>query len=133
MPFFPHTGNTGGGLTAHPRTAPPPSPSIHHLIREAADLDQRLPPIERVHALIARLYCYISVTATELESYANTLPSGNPARVRTLAAVRSARHRLAPGSGNGYISAITYTQGLARAARQLLPHHAQLPHTREHH
>lgn len=126
MPFYPHTANTGGGLTSRALTPAPPRPSIQDTIREATALNERLPPIERVHALIARLYCYISLTATELETAAN-----DPAREPVLAAVREARRRLARGPGNGYISAITYTRSLARSAEQLLHHQAQLPQRKE--
>ncbi|WP_372410628.1 DUF6415 family natural product biosynthesis protein [Streptomyces luteireticuli] len=127
MPFYPHTANTGGGLISRTLTPAPPRPSIQDVIREATALNEQLPPIERVHALIARLYCYISRTATELETAADDRPSDAPA----LAAVREARRRLARGPGNGYISAITYTRNLARSAEQLLHHHTQLPHPKE--
>nr|WP_241833104.1 DUF6415 family natural product biosynthesis protein [Streptomyces caatingaensis] len=89
------------------------------------------PPIERVHALIARLYCYISMTAMELESIADNRPADDPVRERTLAAVQEARRGLAQGPGNGYISALTYTRTLSRSAAQLLPHHTQLTNAKE--
>lgn len=122
MPFFPYTGNTGGGFTP----VPPRAALVDELLREVGTLGSRLPTLGRVRTLTDRLRVSIHLLTDEVETAARGREADDPVRTGALAAVEEAHHRLRLGPGDGYTSAITFSRTLGRAVEELLHHRQQL-------
>ncbi|GGX84425.1 DUF6415 family natural product biosynthesis protein [Streptomyces hiroshimensis] len=118
MPPFPHTAQTGGGITFTP--AEPSPVSIGQALREATAMETWLPAPSRLSEVTERLLGYIRETAPAVEAAAGRRPVACPVRRAAVAAVQEARHRAGGGPGNGYASAITFARGLGKAAGDLM-------------
>lgn len=117
--------------TPHPAAQPARSHAgrtdIESLVSDVTCPSRLMPPHETVSDNTIRLAGFLTGAIPEIEAAAQRLAPKDAARVTALADTKEASYRLRVGPGNGYHSALRYSQSLAYITDRLLDHQRKLP------